>query len=280
MADTGAVPEGDSIAKLANLLADELVGRQLVDARREGEPIAAFRGRAVTDVFAYGKHMFTVVEKVLLRTHLGMRGDWHRYRPGERFRRPAWQARALLQTDAHTYVCFGAKEVELMEVGGVRFRALLGRLGPDVLDDDFEPGVAAARARALPGDTPMCDVVLHQGVAAGIGNVYKNEVLFAGELHPARPLASVDDAVLVDTFARAAAWMRANVPPGPRQTRAPRAGDDHTLWVYGRLGEPCWLCATPIAYARMGHLHRSTYWCPSCQPDDRPTLTPGRSRRG
>ncbi|MEZ5964270.1 MAG: DNA-formamidopyrimidine glycosylase family protein [Planctomycetota bacterium] len=261
------MPEGDSIAKLANLLADELVGRRLVEARREGEAIAAFRGREVTDVCAYGKHMFTVVGGLLLRTHLGMRGDWHRYRRGERFAKPAWQASALLQTDTLAYVCFAAKEVELMEVEGVRFRALLARLGPDVLDSAFDPAHAAARARSLPAATPMCDVVLHQGVAAGIGNVYKNEILFAGELHPARPLGTVDDRALVETFARAADWMRANVPPGPRQTRAPRPGGGATLWVYGRLGQPCHLCATPIAYTRMGHLNRSTYWCPRCQPE-------------
>lgn len=271
------MPEGDSIAKLATLLAGELVGQPLVDARREGEPIASFLQRRVDDVVAYGKHMFTVVGGLALRTHLGMRGDWHRYRQQEqRWRRPAWQAKALLATSTHVYVCFAAKEVELMDLGGVRFRALMARLGPDVLGDAFDPVRVAAHARTLPGATPMCDVVLHQGVAAGIGNVYKNEVLFAGQLHPARRLDAVDDACLVEVFGRAALWMRANVPPGPRQTRAPRAGEGGALWVYGRKGEPCLLCTAPIAYARMGRLARSTYWCPACQrlpPPSSPTRT-------
>lgn len=268
------MPEGDTIHKLATLLGGELEGETLTQARVEGQTLREMLGQPVADVFAHGKHLFVVAGGLAVRTHLGLTGDWHRYRAGAAWQRPNWQAAVWLATGQCDYACFRPMQVEVLRAGA-RLRALLQRLGPDLIDADLAPPQAAARARAQHDPAaPLCDVLLDQQVAAGIGNVYKNELLFGAGLHPLTPLVAVDDARLVALFTQATTWLRANLGPGLRQTRAatladsavPDADSAATLWVYGRGGEPCLRCGGRVAYARYGRRPRGTYWCPACQP--------------
>lgn len=270
----GAVPEGDTIHKLAALLRDELEGVVLTQARCEGTALTEMVGQVVGDVFAHGKHLFVVGGGLVVRTHLGITGDWHRYAAGAAWQRPRWQASVLLATSAREYVCFRPMEVEVMRLRGMRLRALLRKLGPDLIDAEFAPHDAVSRARARHGgDAPLCDVLLDQQVAAGIGNVYKNELLFDARRHPLTPLCALHDAELLALFTRAAQWLRDNLGPGLRQTRAPTLADAATpdpdsaahLWVYGRGGEPCLRCGGVVGYARLGRRPRGTYWCAGCQ---------------
>ena len=120
------------------------------------------------------------------------------------------------------------------------------------------------RARALPADSLMVDVLLDQRVAAGIGNAYKSELLFLGRISPAALLGDLDDPTLLALYARAAQLIRANLGGGPRTTRPAHAGGAR-LWVYGRRDEPCLVCGTRIRITRHGRGQRSTYWCPACQ---------------
>lgn len=274
------MPEGDTIHELAAVLREELPGRVLRAVRVQHQPVASAPGNAVDEVFALGKHLFVAWGGVALRTHLGMHGSWHRYRPGERWRAPRWSAAAELAVDGTVYVCFRAREAELVDLRGQRHRAFLRRLGPDLLAPTFDPGPAVQRARELlPPSAAVCDVLLDQRVAAGIGNVYKCELLFLRGWHPLAPQSALDDEEHAELWRAAREALRANLGPGPRSTRGrrpSRAGsaagpDDPRLWVYHRGGEPCLVCSTRIEYARLGRHLRATWWCPDCQARGAPS---------
>jgi endonuclease-8 len=144
----------------------------------------------------------------------------------------------------------------------------IASLGPDVLADDFDPGVAAARAAEHASRT-IAEVLLDQRIAAGIGNIYKSEALFAAGVDPRRRVATLDVDTLTAIYAAARTQMRANLGPEPRTTRQSLAGapKDARYFVYSRSGKPCPRCQTTIACISQGdNPPRWTWWCPTCQP--------------
>ena len=266
------MPEGDTIHKIGAWLSPRLTEQRL-DAVRLTDDVSAraLSGGRVSAVRARGKHLFIDVEERLsLRSHLGMHGSWHFYAPDEKWKKPKWQASIVLRSGNVDYVCFNAKEVEVVRLKGVRRRIIENRLGPDLIQDDVDPRVLVRRARAiLDGDALLVDVLLDQRVAAGIGNVYKSEVLFIERLHPRQTLGDTSDDELARCFKTGAALLRQNLGGGKRVTRF--AGDGAgRLWVYGRSDQPCHECDSPIRTSRLGRQFRSTYWCRHCQtpPDD------------
>jgi len=261
------MPEGDTIFKLAAYLRGELSGRRLVGGSINSLPGVDLAGAEVEEVYARGKHLFIELDRQrLLRSHLGMRGSWHGYAPGEPWRKPARQASIVVDTGQRVFVCFNALQVEMMRGSGVLKRKFDITLGPDLLSAPVDVTTCARRARELLGpQTPIVDVLLDQRVAGGIGNVYKSEVLFVQRCHPATQLGGLDDVVLTGLYNVASRLLAENVRGGPRVTR--RANDQAgRLWVYGRTGRPCLRCDTPVRSARMGRDQRSTFWCPGCQP--------------
>lgn len=261
------MPEGDTIHKLAGYLAPRLEGRRIAAVTmRDAEDARRCAGRRIGRVYAHGKHLFIELDNALLiRSHLGMYGSWHRYAHDEPWRKPRRQASLTLATADELFVCFNAKEIELLPARGVRDRLLSARLGPDLLHAGADLEAVVRRAREfLPGDAPLADVLLDQRVAAGIGNVYKSEVLFILGRRPATAQGLVDDAWLAGAFDLAGRLLRRNLGGGPRVTRFERDGAGR-LWVYGRGGRPCLRCDGRVAAARLGAGNRATFWCPGCQ---------------
>lgn len=261
------MPEGDTIHTIANYLAPRLAERT-VRGLRMADAAAGERctGRRIRSVTAHGKHLYIEFDNdTVLRSHLGMYGTWHRYRAHEHWRKPTSQASLVLSVDDDVFVCFNAKEIELIELPSVRERILDTRLGPDLVGPDADLAYAVQRAREfLDGDTLLADVLLDQRVACGIGNVYKSEVLFIEGLLPQAPLQRVDNAELGACYATAADLLRRNLGGGRRVTRF--EGDDAgRLWVYGRRALPCLRCEGRVSAARLGKHYRSTFWCPGCQ---------------
>lgn len=265
------MPEGDTIHTIASYLVERIEGRS-VDALilRDAPDFELPGACTITAVRAVGKHLFIAFSVGLeLRSHLGMYGSWHRYRVGEAWKRPRRQASVVLRVEGQDYVCFNAKEVEC--------RRLVGdgpserRLGPDLCAEDVDLVLAVRRARELlPRTAPLVDVLLDQRVASGIGNVYKNELLFLEGLHPLRELGATSDDSLRRMFRRAHELLRRNLSGGSRQTRGisaaprPRRASPR-YWIYGRRGEPCPTCGGRIEYGLTGRDGRGTVWCPSCQ---------------
>ena len=258
------MPEGDTLHRTAAGLRPYLVGRT-VTAARTGGPGAVPRverivGREIRSVEALGKNLLIRFDNDLeLRTHLRMNGSWHRYRPGERWRRPPSRARIVLEVPGAVAVCFDAPVVELFEERTAALHPGLGGLGPDLLSPDFDGDEALRRLRAPERrDRSISAALLDQRALAGIGNIWRNETLFAERVDPLARVADLDDHTLrrIVATARRLLTASAGIAPG-------RAGPTQ---VYRRTGRPCPRCGTPIRSDQLrGDVPRTTYWCPTCQ---------------
>jgi endonuclease-8 len=266
------MPEGDTIFRTAEVLRAALVGRRITHARAQPRPglrrvpdLSRLIGAVVDTVDARGKHLLIGFDNGLtLRSHLRMSGSWHRYRPGEPWRRPAREASAFLETAESVAVAFNTPVVELLTDADLRRSRPLSALGPDLLGAEFDIGEALRRLRERDGEQ-LGNALLDQRAVAGIGNVYKSEVAFLERLDPWAPVAAFDDDELMAALRTARRLMQANVRGGARVTTGSGmrgAG----LWVYGRAGRPCRRCGTLIQQRRQGELARQTFWCPRCQP--------------
>jgi endonuclease-8 len=150
--------------------------------------------------------------------------------------------------------------IELLDARGEE--ALLGRLGPDILDDDVAIDSIVDALLAQP-DRAIGDALLDQSIVAGFGLIYVSETLFLRGIPPQTPIASIPDlTALLDSGRR---LMRANRTRGA-QASTGNLREQH--YVYGRAGRPCLRCGTRIAYGkqRSGRYERDAYWCPHCQP--------------
>jgi endonuclease VIII len=260
------MPEGDTVYKLAQALAPELCGCVLDAAAVRGRALERLAGRTVAAVYSRGKHLFVVFDDGLaLRSHLGLYGSWHRYRADEPWLKPRRQASVVLRTGGRVYVCFNAREVELLAAHGWRARDVQRRLGPDLTREDPDPGLLRARAEGLlSAQTWLVDLLLDQRVACGIGNVYKSEILFLTRRAPLMRIADLSPGDWSALYGTAARLLRANLGGGGRVTREVSDGRG-PLWVYGRAGLPCLDCGGAVRRERLGLNPRSTYWCPACQ---------------
>ncbi|MGH2808168.1 MAG: DNA-formamidopyrimidine glycosylase family protein [Actinomycetota bacterium] len=255
------MPEGDTVHLSARRLDDALAGKVLTrtDFRVPQHAIADLSGKVMSGVIARGKHILMRIDDVTLHTHFKMEGEWHLYRHGERFRGPGHQVRVVLETDDWVAVGFRLGIIELVPAS--REDEIVGHLGPDLLGPDWDAEIALKNLTA-DGERPISDVLLDQRVMAGLGNVYKSELCFLSGLDPWTSVAAISDpAALID---RAKRVMEANRNTGMQITTGEnRPG--RRQWVYGRGGEPCRRCGTPIS-RRADPGDRVTYWCPTCQP--------------
>ncbi|MEM6292009.1 MAG: DNA-formamidopyrimidine glycosylase family protein [Myxococcota bacterium] len=269
------MPEGDSIFKVAARLRPHLVGKPLSRLElREHGPIPSMTGKQVERIEAHGKHMFVYVQpRRVLHVHLGMKGRWRAFPGGAGRTFPRSTAVAILGVGPDAFVCFKAAFARLVRVEDPRLRRVLEQLGPDILADDFDLQRAIRRSMARPEFT-VAEVITDQRVVAGIGNVYKSEVLFLCGIHPHTPSSAITPEEWQAIYICAAELMRANTIPGWRSSTARHKAARHPegverYWVYRRRAAPCLRCKTPIERSELGDLARSTYWCPSCQPGTR-----------
>ena len=194
------MPEGDTLARIAAGLRPHLAGRTVTAARARvpGPQVQRVVGATITDVLAAGKNLLIRFDNGLeLRTHLRMRGTWHRYRPGEPWRRAPGRAVLVLEVPGAVAVCFDAPVVELFETRAEAIHPSLGRLGPDLLDAAFDADEARRRLRdPSRAATEIGVALLDQRALAGIGNVVKSETLFIERVDPFARVADLDDATL------------------------------------------------------------------------------------
>jgi endonuclease VIII len=256
------MPEGDTLHRTADGLRPHLVGRIVTAARARQGGAQAERvvGSTVEAVEAVGKNLLLRFDNGLeIRTHLRMHGSWHRYRPGEPWRRPASRARLVLEVPGVVAVCFDAPVVELFEARAELLHPTLSQLGPDLLAPDFDATAALRRLRAgaLAG-IPIAEAIVDQRALSGIGNIWKSEALFAERVPPFALVRDLEDTTLEGVVATARRMLLASAARGGRQRRA----------VYRRAGRPCPRCGTIIASRQHGELRRTTYWCPACQAAD------------
>ena len=265
------MPEGDTIFRAARTLNRALAGRvvtrfeSVFPALNRVDTDTPLRGRLVERVDARGKYLLmwfaalpavasAEADLLVLRTHMRMHGSWHIYRPGERWHRRREDMRIVVETaDIHA-VAFNVPIAELTTAEELERARPVRELGPDPLAPGFHVDLAVARITAR-SEMEIADALLDQSAIAGIGNIYKSEILFAGRVSPFAKIADLAAHDVERLVAIAVTFMRANV----EGTRA-------RLWVYGRAGKPCRRCGTPISVRRHGPHARSSYWCSNCQP--------------
>jgi endonuclease-8 len=258
------MPEGDTLFRTAAGLRPHLVGRTVTAAHatRPGPQIERIVGATIRAVESQGKNLLIRFDNGLeVRTHLKMNGSWHRYRPGEPWRRPGARARLVIEVPGAVAVCFDAPVVELFEQRAEGLHPAIALLGPDLLDPGFGPDEEAEVVRRLrdPGRaaTTISAALLDQRAMAGLGNIWRNETLFAERVDPFARVAELDDTTLHGLVATARRLLgeSARMAAG----RAP-------VRVYRRSGRPCPRCGTIIRSRPLNtDVPRTTYWCPRCQ---------------
>lgn len=267
------MPEGDTIFRSARTMRAALVGREVTSFLTSVPQIRALGpqrlvGQVVEGVESRGKHLlhWFAPSDLALHTHMRMSGSWHLYRAGERWRKPRQWAKVVLEVEDATAVCFSAPVCELLSRSQVERHPALTALGPDALDPEVDLEEARRRLDERSGML-IGEALLDQRVIAGIGNVYKSEILYLQRVDPWTPVAQVPASALDALLASAVRLLRRNVASGAfrRVTTGNEGAPGNRLHVYGRARKPCGRCGTPIRVARQGEQARLTYWCPRCQ---------------
>jgi endonuclease-8 len=264
------MPEGDVVWLAARQLNEALAGRLLTlsDFRVPRFATASLVGQTVTEAVSRGKHLLIRVAgdaggrssadsgSLTIHTHLRMDGSWRIRAAGSRV--PAdHRIRLVLANESWQAIGYRLGIVEILPAG--REDQVIGHLGPDLLGPDWDSAEAVRRLRADPS-RPAGEALLDQQNLAGIGNLYKAEVLFLRGIDPWRPVGEIADLdALVDLARRLLDANKARV--GQVTTGSWRKGEE--TWVYGRRGLACRRCGTPVRAA--GQEDRITFWCPSCQ---------------
>ncbi len=257
------MPEGDAVWLTARRLHQALAGRVLTrsDFRVPRFATSDLTGRVVTGAVSRGKHLLVRTDNgVTVHTHLRMDGSW-RVQPARDRVAESHRIRLILANDAWQAVGYLLGIVEILPTAAEH--TVVGYLGPDLLGPDWDPAEAERRLRGDPA-RPVGEALLDQRNLAGIGNVYKAEVLFLRGIDPWRPVGEVADVGALVGLAKR--LLDANKERfGMITTGVARRGEQ--TWVYGRAGRPCRRCGTPVRSADQGRNpeERITYWCPRCQ---------------
>ncbi|HEY0450229.1 Fpg/Nei family DNA glycosylase [Actinophytocola sp.] len=267
------MPEGHTLHRLARLHKKLYGGRPVEVTSPQGRFTTAASivdGRVLRRAEAYGKHLFHIYgPDAIVHVHLGLIGTFSD-QPLP-VTAPVGQVRMRMVGETHVSDLRGPTVCELVDAA--RMSVVLAKLGPDPLRRNADPEKAWARLSR--SRLPIAALLLDQAVLAGVGNVYRAEILFRHNVAPLVPGKELDHALWTDLWDDLVLLMRKGVRTGRIDTvrdehlpgvsgRAPRR-DRHggEVYVYRRHGQPCLVCGTEIAIA--GLAGRNLYWCPTCQ---------------
>ena len=277
------MPEGDTIFRAARALNRALAGKIVTRfetgyahlARVDDDKIVA--GRTIEQVEARGKWLLMYLSgDLILVTHMRMKGSWHLYRTGERWRRPRRDMRIVIETSDWSAVGFAIPVAEFHSMSSLRRKTAIPASSRDLLKENFDVESAIGAIRLHLAEQ-IGEVLLDQRVMAGVGNVYKSEICFVTGVNPFREVQTLDANHLEQIVFTARKFLALNVAEGAGGEISTYVGlrrttnaSDHSarLWVYGRSGEPCRRCGTAIEMRKQGAGARTTFWCPECQPID------------
>ncbi len=280
------MPEGHTVHRLARAFESAFVGHRLAASSPQGrfaDGAARLDRRVLRAAEAHGKQMFLSFSGgIWLRVHLGLYGMWRFAGPGlagigRRTRRapaeaafppaPAEAVRLRLLSRAHVADLSGPTACEILSAE--EKLAAMARLGEDPLRDDADPARAYAKLHA--SRTSLAQLLMRQDIVAGIGNIYRAELLFRARLEPHRPGRTLEAARWTAMWDDLGRLLRDGVETGrivtteigdrARKTRAVRRDD--AVYVAHRAGKPCHVCGAPVLAEAMAG--RTLYWCAVCQ---------------
>lgn len=267
------MPEGHTLHRLARRHQKLFAGEPVAVTSPQGRfatEASVVDGRVLRKAEAYGKHLFHVYgPDAIVHVHLGLIGTFTELPLPEA--PPVGQVRMRMVGGTHLTDLRGPAACELVDAG--LMAVLVSRLGPDPLRRGADP--ERAWTRLSRSKLPVAALLMDQKVLAGVGNVYRAEILFRHGVDPLTPGRSLDRALWAEMWPDLVALMRTGVRRGRIDTvrdehlpramgRAPRV-DRHggEVYVYRRAGQPCLVCATPVASGELAG--RNLFWCPGCQ---------------
>jgi DNA-formamidopyrimidine glycosylase len=262
------MPEGHTIHRIAREHRAYFVGDAVVVSSPQGRFVDAERltGRSLRAVDAYGKHLFYEFDgRRYVHVHLGLFGKvWTAPQPATAARPTV---RMRLEVDDWYADLIGPTRCRLVDAD--QKLSLIHRLGPDPLRADADP--ERALARVARSSQPIAALLMDQSVVAGIGNVYRAELLFRAGIDPFVPGTEIGADTWMSLWQDAKKLMRAGVRQGRIITTEPtdrqhhgrhvRATDAH--YVYRRTGQWCRRCRAEVRATDLAG--RTLYWCPTCQ---------------
>jgi len=276
------MPEGDTIFRTARALGRALAGKPVTGFRSTFPLLTRFHedtplvGQLVESVESRGKWLLIHFSGGgTLASHLLMSGSWHIYRPGERWQQPRANMRIVIENSDYLAVGFRVPVARMFTALSLARYTRIPRPALDVLSSEFDAEAAVRRVLAH-SQEEIADVLLHQEVLAGIGNVFKSEICFVTGVNPFCKVAALSQQQASALIAAAQKLVAANVLEdsgdaivtyGGRKRRTTHESDPGaSLYVYGRKAEPCRRCGEPIRGRLQGPDARITFWCPRCQP--------------
>lgn len=274
------MPEGHTLRKLADDLSAAFAGRNVRVSSPQGrfaDSAELLDGALLVEADSAGKHLFVEFEdERYVHVHLGLIGKFD-LRTGDpgipvgavrlRIAAPADAGREATYADLR-----GAILCDL--VTAERKAAVIAKLGPDPLRPDADP--ERAWSRISRSQRPIGDLLMDQEVIAGVGNVYRAEVLFRHRVHPLRPGNTLRRTQFAAMWADLVTLMAEGVVSGridtvrpehtPEAMGRPAREDDHggEVYVYRRTGQECLVCGSRVRTAVL--VGRNLFWCPRCQP--------------
>jgi endonuclease-8 len=269
------MPEGHTLHRLAGELTATFGGREVEASSPQGRfagSAALVDGQVLVGAEAWGKHLFVEFpEDRFIHVHLGLYGKFDVYADVPAVPEPIGQVRLRLATDTAYADLRGATVCELLT--RAERDVVVARSGPDPLRADADPAIAGERIRR--SKAPIGGLLMDQSVLAGVGNVYRAEVLFRHRMDPYRPgntlrvgqwRAIWDDlVVLMQEGVRTGQIDTVRTEHTPEAMGRPPRRDDHggEVYVYRRNGMPCHVCGRAVRTAELQG--RNLFWCSQCQ---------------
>jgi len=260
------MPEGHTVHRIAKRFQKEFLGSKLAISSPQGRFADArlVSGRELTKADAWGKQLFLHFDDLAIRIHLGIYGKW-RFTAGDT-PEATGQVRARFELPGMTADLRGPTACEVIDKAGIK--SILSRLGPDPLRPDRN-GFERERfiSKLASRKTAVGQQLMDQSVIAGIGNVYRAELLFRSAINPHTPgnllPAELADRIWQDSVT----LMPIGVRTGLMLTREghlrgrPKLADRY--YVYKREGQPCRECGHEVTMELMAT--RKLYYCARCQ---------------
>lgn len=263
------MPEGHTLHRLARLH-QRRFGRSPVMVSspqcRFADGAAAVDGRVLRRATAWGKHLFHHYEGGrVVHVHLGLYGTFTEMATPMPL--PVGQVRMRMVGAEYGTDLRGPTVCEVIDEAQVD--DVLARLGPDPLRKDADP--IPAWTRIVKSRRPIGALLMDQSVIAGVGNVYRSELLYRHRIDPHRTGVEIDEAEFDAMWADLVELMGVGVRRGKIITVRPE--DDGSApsyrrrrprtYVYRRAGEACRVCGTAIRTSVLEG--RNLFWCPNCQ---------------
>ena len=287
------MPEGHTLRRLADDLDAAFAGRTVAVSSPQGRfaaDAALLDGSTLVGAGSAGKHLFVEFDgERFVHVHLGLIGAFDVHASVARVPEPRGAVRLRLVAADHLGLAYadlrGAILCNLVALP--RRDEILAKLGPDPLRADADADRAWRRIQRSP--RAIGDLLMDQGVLAGVGNVYRAEVLFRHRIHPLRPGRTLrvgqwhaiwDDLVVLLGEGVVSGRIDTVRPEHtPEAMGRPQRADDHggEVYVYRRTSLPCHVCGATV---RTGELvGRNIFWCPRCQPTFRSRAVPSPQQR-